>query len=49
MAEDGEEILAEFVAYMAEWFRAEGLDDAFSWTNPKNPLRETEADFRERR
>ena len=45
--DDGEEVLAEFVAYMAEWFRAEGLDDAFPWTNLRDPLREAEADFRE--
>ena len=46
--DDGEEVLAEFVACMAEWLRAEGLDDAFSWTNLKDPLREVETDFRER-
>ena len=46
--DDGEEVLAEFVARVAEWFRAEGLDDAYSWTNLRDPLREVEADFRER-
>ncbi len=45
--DDGEEVLAEFVAYMAEWFRAEDLDDAFSWANLRNPLYEVEIDFRE--
>ena len=46
--DEGEEVLAKFVAYLAEWFRAEGLDDAFSWTNLRDPLREVGADFRER-
>ena len=46
--DDGEEVLAEFVAYVAEWFRAEGLDNTFSWTNLRDPLREAEVDFRER-
>ena len=46
--DDGEEVLAEFVAYMADWFRAEGLDDAFSWANLRDPLHEVEADFHEK-
>ena len=46
--DDGEEVLAEFVAWVAEWFRAEDLGDAFSWTNLRNPLHDAEVDFHER-
>ena len=46
--DEGEAVFAEFVAYMAEWFRTEALDDAFSWTNLGDPLHEAEADFHER-
>ena len=43
-----EAVFAEFVAYMADWFRTENLHDTFSWTNLENPLHEAEPDFRER-
>ena len=46
--DEGEAVLAEFVACVAEWFRTEDLDDAFSWANLKDPLHEAEADSRER-
>ena len=46
--DDGEEVLTEFVACMADWFRTEALDDAFPWTDLRDPLHEAEADFRER-
>ena len=46
--DDGEAVLAEFVAYMAEWFRGERLDGVFAWTRQRDPLHEAEADFDER-
>ena len=44
----GEAVFAEFVAFMAGWFRKEGLDGVFSWVGLEDPLREAEADFGER-
>ena len=40
--EEGEAVLAEFVAYVATCFQKENLDHVFSWTNLKDPLREAE-------
>ena len=46
--DQGEAVFVEFVAFMAEWFREEGLDGVFSWVGLEDPLHEAEADFGER-
>ena len=40
--DEGEAVVAKFVAHMADWFREENLGNLFSWTNHKDPLREAE-------
>ena len=46
--DDAEAVFAEFVAYMADWLRREGLDDCFSWVRLADPLREMDTGFMEK-
>lgn len=44
---EGEEILASFVSYVAEWLRKSGIGDAYPWVSQNDPLHETKPTFLE--
>ena len=46
--DEGEAVLAEFVAYVAKCFQKKNLSSVFSWADLKDPLREAEVDFQMR-
>ena len=45
---EGEEILAQFVSYVARWLRDSGVEDAYSWACQEDPLREVKPTLSER-
>ena len=44
----GEEVLAEFVTFVAEWLRGEDLATLYPWVHLSDPLRERESRFDEK-
>lgn len=44
----GEEALAEFATFVAEWLRTEDLADVYPWVRLSDPLREKESRFDEK-
>jgi hypothetical protein len=44
----GEEVLAEFVTFVAEWLREEDLVTLYPWVQLSDPLRERESRFHEK-
>ena len=44
----GEEIFAEFVAFVAKWLREEGLVAVYPWVRLQDPLHERESSFDEK-
>ena len=44
----GEEIFAEFVAFVAKWLREEGLGAVYPWVRMQDPLHERESSFDEK-
>ena len=44
---EGEEVVSEFVACIARWFRDSGLDDVYPWMSREDPLREASPAFSE--
>ena len=45
--EEGEEVLAQFVGYVAGWFRDREVENAYSWVCQEDPLHEARPDFSE--
>ena len=45
---EGEEVFAEFVAYVAGWLREDAPDQVFPWVYREDPLHAAETDFAEK-